>query len=684
MATKNAPSVSTPSTCTSSTERSSTSTSGNSATNVQDTRFIDEEDDPLIPNREDERQTFREGKATWETFLRQAKKIPRGLWPTDALNPYVTLVDVPSLPEQFPCSEWLRGRPCWELSHDIGSTVDEDPNAQNKTSLAYGRLVSFQLQISDPIRCGLSPDATSYACSSPETVDSLAVLVMCWSYILSARLLEMQDLRVRYTDNRLWPVVSKGQQENTADIDLEGASPSLVRWLCAILSPTMGWQADGYTHLPPWAASFNTDIRLVVEAPDMAKDICSPPDSHEATALLIELCRLFDLGSKLTEVSDLEPLPPHKASFLAVLALPFYNSLKLQPQLPRPRLVKSRDNGTFNTSHEKQIHEYLYHVRYFMTFSAHPISIGSIIWSVFWQPDVDCNLVGPWLASVLETLDQTIAQKEVEVLLKVFLSRRPRIGLWWVALFLLGDPALFDLIRRYMTTLEEKYGFGSLSFPDPMVSAWTGSRQSFIDFDNDHVYMKTSDLVSAADLLRCRFNFKLQNSASTTCSWRPFGVIKKELVELESWPQLETKCTRRYSKFVWYLGKDFSKFDEGFRTDTTQYITNVPDNLEMHTCTAHSEKDYYVDKRCLSKKSTRNMMVSLVEDARGGRHWTNTGLQVRMERLRWLYEWEGLVVMEQAVDKSKQSMTEQVKMYSLVEGWLSGLSAEQHQGSAQE
>jgi hypothetical protein len=38
---------------------------------------------------------------------------------------------------------------------------------------------------------------------------------------------------------------------------------------------------------------------------------------------------------------------------------------------------------------------------------------------MLWQPDVECDLVRPWLASVLDTLEPTIEEKQVEVLVKV-------------------------------------------------------------------------------------------------------------------------------------------------------------------------------------------------------------------------------------------------------------------------
>ncbi|KAG5778133.1 hypothetical protein H9Q73_008205 [Fusarium xylarioides] len=634
-----------------------------------DPSLINEDDDPLIPPISDVYRIFGDGKATWESFLDQANRLPPGLWPADALDPYLTLVDVPSLPNQLPRSDWLYGRPRWELPLDIGGMECEDHLPDSKTTtLTHGRRVSFRLQIKDPIRCDICPDAASYALGSgAETTNSLAVLVMCWSYILSVRLLEMQGREVRYTMDRLWPDTPQRQRGNVVDVDLESASPSLIRWLCAILNPKIGWQARDLGRLPPWAASFKTGIKLGIKASVPAVDIRLPPNSSEATELLIELCRLFNLEADLTGACGLESMPPYKASFLAALVLPFYNFMKLQPRLPPPHLTRPRRSGTFSRCHEQSIRGYLDDLHYFMTLSIHPPSIGSILWSILWQPDVDCNLVGPWLASVLNTLEPAIKQKQVEVVVKVFLCRRPRIAIWWMALFLLGDLAILDWIQRYTAKLEEKYGFGSLSPPDPMVSAWTGSKQSFLDSGKDSIYMRTSDSVSKADLLRCRFDHKLQDSATSALSWRPFGYIEKGRVEPELWPQLETKYTRKYHSFTWYFKKK-PIADKGFQRCTGRSVKEVPDDLEMRSSAKQLEENYRAVDARPSKESTRRMMSFLVEDAVGGRDWANADLSTKHEQLRWLHDWEGLDTMEVATVESTEDLAKPPSWF--LEEWI--------------
>jgi len=467
----------------------------------------------------------------------------------------------------------------------------------------------------------------------------------------------MQGRQVQYNMDRLWP---QGEHVGDLDLDLEGASPSLIRWLCAILSPKLGWRAKDQGGLPPWATTFAKEVKLGIKASTPAIETRLPPSSSEAIDLLIELCQLFDLGARATDASGLESMPPYKASFLATLVLPFYNFMKLQPQLPPPRLARTQKRGTFRNSHEQIIRKYFNDIRYFMTFTTHPISIGSIIWSIFWQPDVDCNLVSPWLASILDTLEPVIKQKRVDILVKVFLSRRPRVAIWWVALFLLGDLAILDWIERYAVKLEEKYRFGSLSPPDPMVSAWTGSRQSFLDLDRDSFYPASDDLVSRADLLRCRFDLKLQDSAGSNLSWRPFGYIQKKHVELEVWPQLETRYSRKYHSFTWYLHKRQPVYDKGFRVCTGRNVRDVPDNLEIGTASSIDRPD--INGLCIkvrpSKEYTLRMMSFLVEDATGSRDWANANLPGKHKQFSWLRDWEGVdsrdgVVVEHEEESAK-------------------------------
>jgi hypothetical protein len=143
-----------------------------------------------------------------------------------------------------------------------------------------------------------------------------------------------------------------------------------------------------------------------------------------------------------------------------------------------------------------------------MALSMDPRSCGPVVWSIFWQPDVECNLVSPWLSSIASVLKPILESHNWIILPKVFAFRRPRIASWWLGIFLLGDTAIFDRVARYLETLEERWGFGSMAPPDITAATWTGTPQSFLDDESPSPYRDSKTPVARADLLRHRHNFR--------------------------------------------------------------------------------------------------------------------------------------------------------------------------------
>jgi hypothetical protein len=187
----------------------------------------------------------------------------------------------------------------------------------------------------------------------------------------------------------------------------------------------------------------------------------------------------------------------------------------------------------------------LHNLSYFMTLSLYPLGVGSVLWSIFWQPDVDCNLVSSWLSAIMVVLEPMLQCKQIGKLLKLFGLRRPRVAFWWLGLFLLEDPNTIDWIRRYGRSLNEQYGQATLSAPNLAVSAWTGSQQSFLDASDTReresfadTGMKTDDLISNKKVLCHRFHLRTQDTGSRTLAWRPFGRMAKNMVEVDLWPYL--------------------------------------------------------------------------------------------------------------------------------------------------
>lgn len=215
------------------------------------------------------------------------------------------------------------------------------------------------------------------------------------------------------------------------------------------------------------------------------------------------ICSALNVSRGKTE----ETGPPSvtMAAFLAALMIPFYGSMRLTPSFPCPCLQSPGHRKPAPSDDGGIIRQYVADMPYFMTLSLNPVLLGSSLWSISYQPDIPYNLVSPWLSSIQDVLALALSARDTETIAKVFLYRRPRIAVWWFGLFWLGDPSVTDLIHRYLGTFEEKWGLGSLAGPDPMVSAWTKSPQTFLDYALEpYTRFSADDLIPRADLLRYR------------------------------------------------------------------------------------------------------------------------------------------------------------------------------------
>jgi hypothetical protein len=281
----------------------SVSTTPGTSTTVSSspTHLTGEEDDPLVPLPADICRIFHNGQTTWASLMSMADDFPSGLWPATCLDLYITLMDNPGLPAKLPREGKLYGRPLWRVPRlESAPTHTKDGDKEWDPELIHGRRVDFTLETESPLHCQLfSKAASCFLCNSSEVANSLSVLTLCWSYILSVRLLEMQGRQVKYTPHRLQTETGKCSRAGT--IRLSGASPALLRWLCAVLSPELGWSASG-RELPPWAACLKE--RLVIETSEPVHDSLLPPNSAEATELLGELCQLFNLKRRVIRTSS--------------------------------------------------------------------------------------------------------------------------------------------------------------------------------------------------------------------------------------------------------------------------------------------------------------------------------------------------------------------------------------------
>lgn len=635
-------------------DSTSVSSEGITADGVTDTisthsntpdKLIGADDDWLIPEPSQIARVYRQGRRTWTQLVTSARSFPPNTLPTAAINPTIMLKDVPALPSELPKITFLVGQPVWHVPEaeedDVGGGGGVDAESFTLDQ-PYGTHKYIHLSFPTPIKCSMSSNTEGDDSGSDQGVGQdtvappgLMLLTLCWSYILSVRLWEIQGKAVTYTRHglRTEPRVNlreNDQLSNNVKIDLgKPASRQLVAWLCALLAPKPGWAAKplkgpDYT---PWATLCPDDLQftLYTDEPVEESQHERPPSSAEAAVLLVEFCNLFGLGHRerrrgrpRKNVSELLPVT---AAFLAALALPFYRHLELEPQFPRPTFQRKRQASHVNL--DLIIGQYVKDLPYYMTLSMEPRSVGSTIWSIFWQPEIECNLVSPWLSSTLSILKPIIDTGDLGLLARMFAIRRPRVALWWLGIFLLGSPTISAFILRYLDIIEERWGYGSMSRPDTTASAWTGSAQSFLDEDTVDIYTNPKDMVPVADLLKHRYNFQLQDPYRLHLAWRPFGSIPKEKIELDLWPWLEKQYTRTYMHWVWWVKKGGvarRDIQRGFRHDTGRFSPDVVDYPEKAYADGDVGSDTEVDadiKLEPSLQSTIRMLGHCMEDMAG-------------------------------------------------------------------
>lgn len=551
----------------------------------------DHVDDVLIPKDLDVRRVFHNGHQTWQSFLNLALNLPRGSFPV--LDPSVVFKDMPALPNTIPQTGVLAGAPSWAVP-DADATEETDADQDLDLDTVTGTTKYFRLAYPEPINCHITSDPSACHYGSPPHANvgassapqGLAILTMCWSYIFSTRLLHLQGRRAHYTDSCLRPVPKNavdGLAENQILLRLPSeASLSLVHWLCALLAPKPGWSADDKGGpYSPWAASCTGDVEFVIVTDEQVTldSEAQPPSDVQATDLLIEFCNLFGIEHELPANNGAAPLSPIKAGFLATLGIPFYRMVKLQPQFFKPNL-EPKNTAPLSADKVKSIRQYTEDLQYYMTLSMHQYSLGPVLWSVFWSPDIQCNLATPWLAAIRSVFERPFKFRDLELIAKIFTLRRPRVALWWHGLFLLGNIKMFDYINNYLDTLDEGCTYDTLARPDIVTTAWTGASQSYQDDVTSHVYQDLSEPVPRAELLQHRHTLTLRDPWPLFYGWRPFGCVPKEAIEPDLYPWLERGHQREYQHWTWWA-KDDGRFkpviSEGFRRETQRFDSTLPD-----------------------------------------------------------------------------------------------------------
>ncbi|KAL9123813.1 MAG: hypothetical protein Q9217_006796 [Psora testacea] len=382
----------------------------------------------------------------------------------------------------------------------------------------------------------------------------LAILVLVWSYILSARLMELQgqgESRLVYTQSRA-PLYQAHESVSGFLLDVGDVATRELRWFTAILAPESGFrfsplQQDAFSHHAPWetcvvAPSIPFSIRYGEGCKDLGLNGQMPLTSYEALQSLIALCNRHAVSR-----SQLH------AALATALLLPTHNYLQLDPALPHPEI---RDTGFPAAKLRSEDLDQLFEdLPRYITLSCASEVINSSLCGVFWNPHVPCNLASPWLQPMWDLQKikevQSAPGRYAEVLALICARRAPNTAFLSIAAAISGlTPKILDQVSSGQPPLENH------------AYAWTGVPQSFMDIAGKGRYfeMRCSEAyIRRSDCWRLRrlpptIDDDLHYSIGPFTPWEPagWGLLRNCPLRV----QAHINCDRHamaYQGVTWYF-----------------------------------------------------------------------------------------------------------------------------------
>ncbi|KAI2994914.1 hypothetical protein CBS147345_9883 [Aspergillus niger] len=319
-------------------------------------------------------------------------------------NPRFALHRTPKLQAR---SERLHIRPygmtpilslCCEASSIWTLSGDQDCGKLKKqkshpTLIQVGTAAATTFSFTEGAFSSLSSDTSEEHSDGP---NYLGILALGWCYVLSARLVEMRggessmqytSFQTEYSDESL-PNVSQAHI-----VDIRKVDKSVARWWSALLALNEGWKAR-VKQTPqgdfqaPWSVSRTCETQFSIKykgAPSSNHDLV-PLSSGSAFEALVEFARLHGLQSQFL------------IALTMALIIPTHKYYKQSAKLPLPRASGAKSIETpMDAEWEKSKED----LPYYMTLSCSPEVMMSTFCGAFWEHDVPCNLVSPWLHPII-------------------------------------------------------------------------------------------------------------------------------------------------------------------------------------------------------------------------------------------------------------------------------------------
>ena len=516
----------------------------------------------------------------------------RGI-PPESINPRKVLARVPPISRSLGAAScfYFGASPSKALCVQASSTwavTDDTDCGLAKKEKAIPSWVQIGTQAPIPCKFGGDSFCRWIGATNERRNQSnyLAVLTLGWSYILSARLVETQGngSKMVYTNSVATSYYETGNRcAPTTSVDVsELDEDDAFRWWMAVLAPGQGWKAivsheeDG-EYLAPWSVSLEDTHRITLKwqkgrPTEGNKSNSSPPSSKKAFQFLSRFSLQHNLHSQFL------------VALATAMLFPTHNYHGKIIQLPLPAEIAGLDDAPvrqilpeWNVVTEE--------LPFYIALSCNPEVVISSLCGMFWEPNVPCNMVSPWLHPILYEVPEAreIAESPGfyhEILALICDFRTPEITPLWLGAVASGlTETVLTRVARGRPPLDAN------AFP------WTGSPQSFMDIPGSGPYIYGDEKVRRRDAWRLLYlppvvEDDLYYNSRPFSPWEPFGDTTAHNCVLRV--RCHLHCTRHhldYQYWNWEL-KDGSIVKEpGFMETKARVlpkVTNPNDELIPH------------------------------------------------------------------------------------------------------
>ncbi|PVH87931.1 hypothetical protein DL98DRAFT_648836 [Cadophora sp. DSE1049] len=444
-----------------------------------------------------------------------------------------------------------------------------------------------------------------------EDGEHLAVLILAWTCILSARWAEIIPgvSGPEYGESQArWDGWSTSFEKSSGGsgkviVDLGEVDDDAARWWAAVLAPDRGWSASimsdgGHILYSPWYT------KVLSEQPfKLSRNSGSPPplgyrsaaSFTKALSYLFSYCKnhnAFELSHAALAAALLLPVARYENRIVHLSPPRARRNL-----LPTTKPPYNRQNAIWNTNPK--------YLDSLLTLSCNAVGVKALLNSIFFETGVESNICGAWLQGTFEFFSSARLQDQ-HVLLQVLMKRDPALSFLWLGAFITGAH------RRALQ--EARQGWWKIELN---TAAWTGTLMSFIQEPlADRWVGSGGEEISRAD--ECRLLYLGHEQYYTVpplFPFAPFGstALHDTNIEVHQHARCEAHHGLEYESLRWRcLDNNKQSPSISFLTPPLRSKIGCPETGNISVSITYENLDYE-DDDC-SEMVTRNIFTWLRDE----------------------------------------------------------------------